>query len=296
MAGKLSAIKGPYIDLQFHSHFSDGSKSPTELAKIMHAKGVGVAALTDHNTIHGQYEFQAACKPFRIKVIPAVELYARYGQYNLHLLGYNIDINNAELHDRLRESQVKRKKMIEAVVPLLKRRGIKLDIGALFAQPSTYIGMANIIRQIQSYPTNKTVLRRLLKKQHYDYYEIYNALFARGQSTHVSEVYLPLKAVIRLIKRCGGVPVLAHPGQQLGFEHDDIIPKLKKAGVDGLECFSSHHNWDQTAHYIMLAQRQKMIITGGSDYHGDLPGDYIIDNYLNYTSLPLTIYQQIKRF
>ncbi|MFH0873782.1 MAG: PHP domain-containing protein [Candidatus Komeilibacteria bacterium] len=289
-------IKGPFIDLQFHSHFSDGSKSPTELAKIMHAKGVGVAALTDHNTVHGQYEFQAACKPFNIKVIPAVEIYARYKKYNLHILGYNIDLNNAELHDYLRESQVKRKKMIESLVPLLKRRSIKLDISVLFSQPATYIGMVNIIRQIRSQQINKPILRRLLKKNNYDYYEIYNAIFSRHQSTHLSEVYLPLAAVVRLIKRCGGVPVIAHPGQQLGFEHDQIVPELKRVGVEGIECFSSHHNWDQTAHYIMLAGRQNMIITGGSDYHGDLPGDYIVDNYLNYTSLPLTIYQQIKKF
>lgn len=289
-------MKPHYIDLQMHSHYSDGSKSPSELITLMHKKGVAVAALTDHNTIHGQYEFQAAAKKYNIKAIPGVELYASFGKHHLHILGYNIDINNTHLHDRLRETQIKRKKLIERLVPKLHSRGISLDIAALFAQPATYIGVANVIRSIQQSPANIKVIERILKKKTYDYYEVYNALFGRHLPTHLPEIYMPLNEVIRLIKRAKGVPVIAHPGQQLKFENDDVLVRLKAAGVAGLECFSSHHNWDQTAHYVMLAKRLKMIITGGSDYHGDLPEDFIVDNYLHYTSLPLSIYQAIKRF
>ncbi len=289
-------MKPHYVDLQMHSYYSDGSKSPSDLAALMHKKGVAVAALTDHNTIHGQYEFQAATKKFNIKAIPAVELYASFGKHHLHILGYDIDINNTHLHDRLRETQIKRKKLIERLVPKLRSKGIKLDIAALFAQPATYIGVANVIRNIQRDPTNVRAIKRILKKTSYDYYEVYNGLFGRHLPTHLPEVYLPFANIIRLIKSAGGTPIIAHPGQQLGFENDEILVRLKKLGLAGIECFSSHHNWDQTAHYIKVAKRMKMLITGGSDYHGDLPEDYIIDNYLHYTSLPLSIYQAIKRF
>ena len=285
-----------YFDLQMHSHFSDGSKSPSELVSLLRKKNIKVAALTDHNTIHGQYEFIGAAKKYGIKVVPGVEIYARYGQYGLHILGYGIDINNSELHDVLRESQVHRKKNIERMVPLLKRKKITLDISALFSEPATYIGMANIVRSIQRSPTNLVVIKRLIGRSSYDYYEVYNALFSRGLPTHISEEYLPLKTVLQLIKRAGGIAVISHPGQQLAFGEDKIIAELKTLGLGGIECFSSHHNWDQTAHYLRLAERLKMIITGGSDYHGDLPGDAIIENYYNYTSLPIEIYQAIKRF
>ena len=120
-----------------HSHYSDGSKSPTELIDILVSKKIVVAALTDHNTIHGQYEFQAAAKEKNIKTINGVELYISYKGRKLHLLGYNIDINNAELHDTLRDTQIKRKKLIENLVPKLKRLGITLNISELFAQPAT---------------------------------------------------------------------------------------------------------------------------------------------------------------
>ena len=285
-----------YIDLHMHSHFSDGSKSPTALATLLHKKGVKVAALADHNTIHGQYEFQGAARKYNIKVIPAVEIYAAYKQMTLHILAYGIDLNNSELHDFLRESQVKRKKKIESLMPLLSKRGLYLDIVELFAQPATYIGMANVIRQIQRTPKNRLTLQRIMGKAEYDYYEIYNALFARGQKTHLSEVSLPFKDVMRLIKKAHGFPVLAHPGQQLHFEQGAVIKDLKALGLQGLECFSSHHNWDQTAHYLMLAKRMKLFTTGGTDYHGDLPSDSLIENYHTYTSLPLSIYQQIKKF
>ena len=75
------------IDLQMHSHYSDGSKSPTALIDILVSKKIVVAALTDHNTIHGQYEFQAAAKKKNIKTINGVEIYTKYRQRKLHILG-----------------------------------------------------------------------------------------------------------------------------------------------------------------------------------------------------------------
>ena len=285
-----------YFDLQLHSHFSDGSKSPTELVDLLRRKHIKVASLTDHNTIHGQYEFHGAAKKYGIQVIPGVEIYARYKQYNLHVLGYGIDVKGAVLHDTLRETQVKRKKRIERLVPLLKKKGLTLDISALFAEPATYVGMANVIRNIQKNASNRRQIAKTLQKKLYDYYEVYNAFFAKGLETHLPEEYLPLTTVLSLIKKAGGVPVLSHPGQQLRFGQDKVIKELNDLGLQGLECFSSHHNWDQTAHYVMVAKQLKLAITGGSDYHGDLPGDYIVENYYSYTSLPLEIYKNIKLF
>jgi len=284
------------IDLQMHSHYSDGSKSPTQLVELLRSKNIVVASLTDHNTIHGQYEFQAAAKKYRIKTIPGVEIYTTYKKWRLHLLGYNIDVTNAELHDRLRETQIKRKKLIESVVPKLKRRGITLDISELFAKPATYIGIANIYRLLKSKPKNHKIFQTITKKADYDVYDVYNNLFHRGSSCHLPEVSIPIRSAMNLIKRCGGVPVLSHPGWHLKFREDKVITDLKKLGLRGIECFNSHHNWDQTAHYIKLAKANNLIITAGSDYHGDLPGDHIIENYHEYTSLPYEIYEKIKAF
>lgn len=284
------------IDLQMHSHYSDGSKSPTELAKFLVNKKIVVAALTDHNTIHGLYEFQAAAKKYGIKTINGVEMYVTYKKFLLHLLGYRIDINNAELHDVLRETQMKRKKIIEAVVSKLKKVGLMLNISELFAQPATYIGIANVVRSIRKDPKNQRVIARALKKPIYDFFDIYNKYFSSSALCYMPDVSLPAREAIQLIKRAGGVAVLAHPGWQLSHEDDHIIEELQKIGMQGIECFSSHHNWDQTAHYEMLASRHKLIVTGGSDYHGDLPGDVIIENYHEFTSLPYEIYENIKLF
>jgi len=284
------------IDLQLHSHYSDGSKSPTELVKHLVNKKIVVASLTDHNTIHGQYEFQAAAKKYKIKTIPGVEIYMQYRQRRLHLLGYNIDINNTELHDRLRETQLKRKKLIEGIVPNLKRRGLILNISELFSQPATYIGVANVVRTLETNVANKRVIRRALKKDYYDFYEVYNKFFRVGASCHLPEIAIEADKVFGLIKRAGGVPVLAHPGWQLSFHDDKVILGLKALGLKGIECFNSHHNWDQTAHYLSLARHNSLIVTAGSDYHGDLPGDFIIENYHEYTSLPYDIYEKIKLF
>lgn len=279
-----------------HSYYSDGSKSPTELIATLVSKNIVVAALTDHNTIHGQYEFQTAAKQKRIKTIPAVEIYTQYKKFRLHILGYNIDLNSAELHDQLRETQIQRKKQIENLVPRLKRVNIALNISELFAQPATYIGVANIVRTIERTQKNHSVIQRILKKHHYDFFEVYNALFSHDAPCNLPEVGMPIRTAFRLIKNAGGVPVFSHPGWQLGFHDDRIIGELKKLGLLGIECFSSHHNWDQTAHYQNIAKQLGLIVTGGSDYHGDLPGDAIIENYHEYTSLPYEIYEKIKMF
>lgn len=280
-----------------HSHYSDGSKSPTELIGTLISKNIVVASLTDHNTIHGQYEFQAAAKRKRIKTISGVELYTEYKKkYRMHILGYNIDINSPELHDKLRDTQIHRKKQIEQLVPRLKRVGITLNISELFAQPATYIGVANIVRTIERSPKNRSAIQHILRKRHYDFFEIYDALFSRTAPCNLPEVGMPVSMAFRLIKGAGGVPVISHPGWQLGFHEDHIIGELKKLGLAGIECFSSHHNWDQTAHYQNVAKQHNLIVTGGSDYHGDLPGDAIIENYHEYTSLPYEIYEKIKLF
>jgi 3',5'-nucleoside bisphosphate phosphatase len=284
------------IDLQMHSHYSDGSKSPTELVKIVRSKKIVVAALTDHNTIHGQYEYQAAAKKFNIKTISGVEIYTTYKTWRLHLLGYKIDINNARLHDELRETQHKRKRQIERLVPKLKRVGLILNISELFAQPATYVGIANIVRLLESDKKNRLTIQRALKKREYDFFEIYNRYFSYKSSCHLPEISIPFRDALELIKHAKGVPILSHPGWQLGFRDDHVITELKKLGLRGIECFSSHHNWNQTAHYQNIAKQNNLIITGGSDYHGDLPGDTIIENYHEYTSLPYDIYENIKAF
>lgn len=285
-----------FIDLQMHSYYSDGSKSPSELVKLLVSKKIIVAALTDHNTIHGQYEFQAAAKKYNIKTIFGVEIYMEYKKRLLHLLGYNIDINNAELHDVLRETQVKRKKLIERIVPKLKAVGLRLDISELFAQPATYMGVANVVRTLEKNPANILAFKKILGKKEYDFFEIYNKFFSPGAPCHLPEISLPARTAFKIIQKAGGTPVLSHPGWQLSFRDDKIIGELKKLGLVGIECFSSHHNWDQTAHYLTVARRNNFIATGGSDYHGDLPGDAIIENYHEYTSLPYEIYENIKVF
>jgi 3',5'-nucleoside bisphosphate phosphatase len=280
-----------------HSHYSDGSKSPTELVKLLVSKKIAVASLTDHNTIHGQYEFQAAAKKFNIKTVNGVEIYTTYKKRLLHILGYRIDINSSEMHDVLRETQVRRKKLIEGLVPNLKKVGLTLNISELFAQPATYIGIANVVRTIEHDQKNLKKIRTALGKKEYDFFEVYNKFFSRKSPCYLPEVSLPASEAFGLIKRAKGFAVLSHPGWQLGFSDDFMIGELAtNFGMVGIECFSSHHNWDQTAHYEMLARRHKLIITGGSDYHGDLPGDAIIENYHEFTSLPYEIYENIKKF
>ncbi len=90
------------IDLHCHSSASDGDHSPAHVAKRLADIGVTWASLTDHNTVDGQPEFQAALKRYAISCIPGVEIDARCPMGVLHILGYGIDIQNEPLLAALR--------------------------------------------------------------------------------------------------------------------------------------------------------------------------------------------------
>jgi len=95
------------IDLQFHSTYSDGFFSPTELVGFLVKNKIKVAALTDHNTVKGQDEFKRAAKKANIKVITGMELYVYLEHRHFNILWYNFDYKDPELHDLLRKTQIR---------------------------------------------------------------------------------------------------------------------------------------------------------------------------------------------
>ena len=289
-------MKKKYVDLQMHSLYSDGECSPKELVEHLKKYNIKAASLTDHNTIKGIPEFIKECKKYNIKAIPGIELYVTYKRKKLHLLGYNIDINNIFLKKELRKIHKIKFNFLKKITPLLKKKGIIIEPDILYNQKANYIGMNNLISHIESKPNNLKRIRKVLKKKNYEHWELIKYYFTKEKNTFFPETYIPIELGIKMIKKAGGISILSHPGQQLRFEDDYIILELKKKGIKGLECFSSHYRYSQVAHYVRFAKENKLIITGGSDYHGDLENNLIIQRIWDYTLLPYKLYKKIKEF
>jgi len=286
-----------FADLQVHSLYSDGAFRPAELAQILKKQHIKVAALADHNTLLSWPEFSSACRHLGIKAIPCTEIYVSYKARHLHLLAYAIDPHNPALLDELTKIHNRKLAILRRIAPLLARRGITIQPEVLAGEKAQYIGFNSLIRHLESQPRNLARIRRDLGQRNYEHWEVYNKYFRKGLKTHYPEVYIPIERALKIIQAAGGQAVLSHPGQQLSFEEDRIILELKKKGLRGVECFSSHHSYSQIVHYLRLARQHSLLATGGSDFHDILPeNDLPIKSILDYYRLPYAIYQNIKTF
>ena len=242
-------------DLHMHSVFSDGTDEVPAIVAKAKAAGLSLMSLTDHDTVKGVGLALEEGEKQGIKVLPGIEI-STYAICEVHILGYNIDINNDHLLTRLAEIEDKRHERIKAILTNLKKYNIELDEEKIFDRIGT-VGRMHIAKQLLAKGYCQTITEA------FDRY-----LGERGIAYVPSKRITPLEGV-KLIKAAGGLAVVAHPliFCQKG-KLDDLIGGLKTYGLDGLEVYYPTHTLDDTAKLYDLAKKNRLIATGGTDYHG----------------------------
>ena len=242
-------------DLHMHSVFSDGTDEVPAIVAKAKAAGLSLMSLTDHDTVKGVGLALEEGEKQGIKVLPGIEI-STYAVCEVHILGYNIDINNDRLLTRLAEIEDKRHERIKAILTNLKKYNIELDEEKIFDRIGT-VGRMHIAKQLLAKGYCQTITEA------FDRY-----LGERGIAYVPSKRITPLEGV-KLIKAAGGLAVVAHPliFCQKG-KLDDLIGGLKTYGLDGLEVYYPTHSLDDTAKLYDLAKKNRIIATGGTDYHG----------------------------
>lgn len=242
-------------DLHMHSVFSDGTDEVPAIVAKAKAAGLSLMSLTDHDTVKGVGLALEEGEKQGIKVLPGIEI-STYAVCEVHILGYNIDINNDRLLTRLAEIEDKRHERIKAILTNLKKYNIELDEEKIFDRIGT-VGRMHIAKQLLAKGFCQTITEA------FDRY-----LGERGIAYVPSKRITPLEGV-KLIKAAGGLAVVAHPliFCQKG-KLDDLIGGLKTYGLDGLEVYYPTHSLDDTAKLYDLAKKNRLIATGGTDYHG----------------------------
>ncbi|EEF58458.1 PHP domain-containing protein [Pedosphaera parvula] len=243
-----------FADLHLHTNFSDGTFTPEELA--MHGKRHELAAmaLTDHDTLEGCERMGAACETNGIEFVTGTELTAELRGVELHLLGYFLDVNNQKLLTEVARFQAVRQNRIREMVEKLNQLGVPLQAEAVFR-----------IANCRS-PGRPHVARALVQEGlcgSLD--EAFDRFLKANRAAWVPKCQMSALDAIALIHQAGGVAVMAHPGLN---RTDDVIPELVEAGLDGIECFHSKHSNSTSRHYLAMAERYQLLITGGSDCHG----------------------------
>ena len=266
------------VDYHMHSYYSDGTMSPVELVKKYKKEEYDIIALTDHDGIDGLKEAFIAGESLEIKVIPGVELSTEYTftgaggkeiTADLHMLGYNFDVENKELLDTLEDLKVRRKARNAQLVAALNARGYNIDLAALEAESKGgYVGKPNIARLL--------VERGVIEKTADAWTS--EEIFAAPEIKKIKKVKLTAQEAIALLVNAGGMPVLAHPAKTRGIGErgsdefwenlEIIISTLKKIGLKGVECYHPNHSEEESYKLFKLAEKYHLHVTEGSDFHG----------------------------
>ncbi len=247
-----------YIDLHTHSHFSDGSMSPTEVVKLAKESGLRAISLTDHDTIDGLDEFMEAGKEYGIETIPGIE-FSVVSTGETHILGYNIDYKQPDFFnalDRVKKLRLENNKRTEES---LKKLGFDVTVEDVRKiSPVGNIGRAHFARVMADKGYASSVK------------EAFSLYLDKGKPGYNSLRLLTPEDAIKLIKNAGGKAYLAHLHltKMQGEELDNYVKSLKDAGLDGIEGYYTEYTDEMEKEYQDLAKKYNLLLSGGSDFHG----------------------------
>jgi hypothetical protein len=264
-------------DLHLHTIYSDGNLTPNELITKSKAVGLSAIAITDHDTFDACFEANEIAKENGIVFINGVEFSCHYNNKEYHIIGYCLDLSNPKLKHHLDNYRIARFNRGKVIVHKLNKLGINIRFDDVVQKA----GKAPISRpHIASVMIDNEVIENL-KEAFYKFIGDYGPAYE-------PKFNFSYKKCIELIADCGGISVLAHPGQTI--EQTELY-KMIKHGLDGIETIHPSHNSEQTKFYKSITHQYCLLETGGSDYHG--LREYDEENFGNYT-IPFSNILSIK--
>ena len=246
----------PRFDLHIHTTASDGTDSPEAVVALAAEKGFSIIAITDHDTMRGVPEAIAAGEKHGVRVIGGVEISAG-GQTEVHVLGYGM--RDAErLEQTLALMRDKRSERMALMVEKLRALSMDVTLDEVTALSDGSVGRSHLARVL----IDKGAVR--------DVREAFSKYLSPGKPAYVEREKLSVQEAVRLIADCGGLPVIAHPGQNHGESYwgRERFHALKAYGLRGIEVYHMAHSAAQAAAFERIARAENLLVTGGSDYHG----------------------------
>lgn len=263
-----------YIDLHMHSNYSDdGEYSPKELVELCLEKGIKYFSIADHNTAKGIAEAKEYCKDKEISIIPAIELDCTIDGVNLHLLGYGINYES-DIFYKIESNIIAQEQVAsQERLKLIRKLGIEFDDNVIKRLSKNGVVTGEIIAEAAML-FDKNEENDLLKpyfeggiRSDNPYVNFYWDFCSQGKVAYSEVKFISLQEAIDIITENGGIPILAHPGNNIK-ENKELLEKIISLGVMGIEVFSSYHNEKLRDFYFDFAIQNNLIMTCGSDFHG----------------------------
>jgi predicted metal-dependent phosphoesterase TrpH len=259
------------IDLHTHSTASDGSCTPERLITIALEAGLSALALTDHDTLDGLPRAQARAAGTPLRFIAGVEIEIERETGEFHLLGIGLDGDAAALVEALSRVQDARRSRNIRMVEKMQAGGIPVTMQEIAeAAGGDIVSRAHFARVL----VRKKVVNSVDAA--------FKRLIGKGMPYYEPRACLELREATRLIRRAGGIPVIAHP-VSLGLQGPalrEFVSACRDQGVAGIEAWHPNHSVKESRRLERLARTLGMVVTGGSDFHGE----HIPSRRLGYTS------------
>jgi predicted metal-dependent phosphoesterase TrpH len=278
------------IDLHIHSTASDGTLLPSEILALAQDLKIAAISITDHDTLEGSKNALSCGIPPSVKFLTGVEISSDPPDAfplsgSLHILGYAFDVDHPELNQTLTRLKDSRQNRNPRILELLS--GLGIDI--------TFDELRNLAEEPQ---LGRPHIARLMVKK--GVVPTIDAAFDRflghGKPAYVDRFRFGCEETIRTILNAGGIPVLAHP-MLLNIQRNDIfenlISVLTEMGLRGIEAYYPEHTQDLLAYYTRVARRHDLLITGGTDFHGDLKPEIKMGSGTGDLYVPYELYEKL---
>jgi predicted metal-dependent phosphoesterase TrpH len=256
-AHSARSAASPRIDLHTHSTASDGLLAPAALVQLAHAQELDAIALTDHDTIGGIAEARAEGERLGVTLIPGIEVNTDLpdGGGEAHVLGYYIERDQPAFLQTLAALRDARERRGERIVAKLQAAGLDISWERVRELAQGSVGRPHVAQALieRGYADNIV--------------DAFDRWLGHGRPGYVPRLKLPPEEAVRFIRSAYGVPVLAHPADIPRLE-DKLLLSLIAAGLLGLECYYGEYDDATVRHLADLAAANRLIATGGSDYHG----------------------------
>ncbi len=244
-----------------HSTASDGTLPPEAVVRAAIQAKVKAIALTDHDTVAGLEEARHAAAGTELEVVAGVELSVLRDEGEVHLLGLHLRDVDA-MHSALEDFRNARRDRAEKMVAKLNAIGVRITLAdVLEIAGDGAIGRPHVAKAMVENGWAR------------DLRDAFDRYLGNGRPAYFDKRRLSIGDGIAMIHRCGGIAVLAHPGNDGGEKR---LAALKSQGLDGVEVIHPSHSPDDRRRWLEAVRALDMVPSGGSDSHGATEGGRVI--------------------
>lgn len=250
------------VDLHIHTVFSDGTCTPQEVVYLAKKMNLAAVSVTDHDSVEGVGEALRCGRQTGVEIVPGVEVSSDVEQDEVHILGYYVDWKQKNFSSKLKSFQRTRRGRNNKLLNRLGELGMEIRFDQL-----TRFAPRGVISRLH-------IARCMVERGYVSSIdEAFEEWLNPGKPAHVERVKVSPVEAIGLILDAGGVPVFAHPFLS---KRDDLIPRMVDAGLMGIEVYHTSHDEAIIRHYTEVARQFDLLITGGSDCHGEAKGELLM--------------------